>query len=63
MADQPDIEEITEQVMDEYNQSDEFKDRFMNFYKNTVENNLGSTSLERLIDNVELPEEEKLDGS
>jgi hypothetical protein len=63
MADQPDIEEIAERVMDEYNQSDEFKDRFMNFYENTVENNLGSTSLERLIDNVELPEEEKLDGS
>lgn len=63
MAAQPDIEEIAEQVMDEYNQSDEFKDRFMNFYENTVENNLGSTSLERLIDNVELPEEEKLDGS
>jgi hypothetical protein len=63
MAEQPDIEEIAERVMDEYNQSDEFKDRFMNFYENTVENNLGSTSLERLIDNVELPEEEKLDGS
>ena len=63
MADQPDIEKIAERVMDEYNQSDEFKDRFMNFYENTVENNLGSTSLERLIDNVELPEEEKLDGS
>lgn len=63
MADQPDIEEIAEEVMDEYNQSEEFKDRFMTFYENTVENNLGSTSLERLIDNVELLEEEKLDGS
>ena len=63
MADQPDIEEIAERVMDEYNQSDEFKDRFMNFYENTVENNLGGTSLERLIDNVELSEEEELDGS
>lgn len=63
MEAQPDIEEIADQVMDKYNQSDEFKDRFMNFYENTVENNLGSTSLERLIDNVELPEEEKLDGS
>jgi hypothetical protein len=63
MADQPDIEEIAEEVMDEYNQSEEFKDRFMTFYENTVENNLGSTSLERLIDNVELPEEDQLDGS
>ncbi|MFB6245951.1 MAG: CxC ATPase DNA modification system associated small protein [Candidatus Nanohaloarchaea archaeon] len=63
MPDQPNIEEMAERVMDEYNQSDEFRDRFMSFYENTVENNLGSTSLERLIDNVELPEEEKLDGS
>jgi hypothetical protein len=63
MAEQPDIEEIAERVMDEYNQSEGFKDRFMNFYENTVENNLGSTSLERLIDNVELPEEEKLNES
>lgn len=63
MADQPDIEEIAEQVMDEYDQSEQFKNRFMNFHENTVENNLGSTSLERLIDNVELTEEEKLDGS
>jgi hypothetical protein len=63
MTDRPDIEEIAEQVLDEYDQSEEFNDRFMNFYENTVENNLGSTSLERLIDNVGLPEEEKLDGS
>jgi len=63
MAEQPEIEEIADQVMDEYNQSEEFKDRFMNFYENTIENNLGSTSLERLIDNVELHEEEQLDGS
>jgi hypothetical protein len=63
MADQPDIEELVEQVMDEYNQSEVFKDRFMNFYENTVENNLGSTSLERVIEKVKLPEEEKLDGS
>jgi hypothetical protein len=63
MADPPDIEKIAEEVMDEYNQSEEFKDRFMTFYENTVENNLGSTSLERLIDNVELPEEDQLDGS
>jgi hypothetical protein len=63
MAEQPDIEEIAEEVMNEYNQSEEFKDRFMTFYENTVENNLGNTSLERLIDNVELPEEDQLDGS
>jgi predicted transcriptional regulator len=63
MTSQSEIEEIADKVMDEYDQSEDFKDRFLNFYENTVENNLGSTSLERLIDNVELSEEEELDGS
>lgn len=63
MSSQNNIEEIADNVMDEYDQSEDFKDRFLNFYENTVENNLGSTSLERLIDNVELSEEEELDGS
>lgn len=63
MATRSDVEKIAEEVIDEHDQPDEFKDRFMNFYENTVENNLGGTSLQRLIDNVELPEEEELDGS
>lgn len=63
MTDQRDIEEIADEVLDKYDQSEDFKDRFMNFYENTVENNLGGTSLERLIDNVELSDEEELDGS
>ena len=63
MSRQRNIEEIADKVIDEYDQSEGFKDRFLNFYENTVENNLGSTSLERLIDNVELSEEEELDGS
>lgn len=63
MSSQIDTERIAEKVMEEHNQSDEFKDRFLNFYKNTIEDNLGNTSLDRLIDNVELPEEDELDGS
>ena len=63
MSEQRDIEEIADEVLDRYDQSEDFKDRFMNFYENTVENNLGGTSLERLIDKVELSEEEELDGS
>jgi len=63
MTDQRDIEEIADDVIDEYDQSEDFQDRFMNFYENTLENNSGGTSLERLIDNVELSEEEELDGS
>ena len=61
MTTQSDIEEIAEKAMEKHDQSDDFKDRFMNFYVNTVENNLGNTSLERLIDSVELSEEDKLD--
>ena len=57
------VEEIVDEIMEEYGQSDDVKQRFLNFYENTVENNLGGTSLQRLIDNVELPEEEELDGS
>lgn len=63
MAPHSEVEKIAEEVIEEHGQPEEFKDRFMNFYENTVENNLGGTSLQRLIDNVELPEEEKLDGS
>ena len=63
MSSKSEIKEIADKVMHEYHQSEEFKDRFLNFYENTVENNLGGTSLERLIDNVELSEEEELDGS
>lgn len=63
MSSQSEIEQIADKVIDEYDQSKAFKDRFLNFYENTIENNLGSTSLERLIDNVELSEEEELDGS
>lgn len=63
MATRSDVEKIAEEVIEEQGQPEEFKDRFMNFYENTVENNLGGTSLQRLIDNVELPEEEELDGS
>lgn len=63
MASRSEVEKIAEEVIENQNQPDEFKDRFMNFYENTVENNLGGTSLQRLIDNVELPEEEELDGS
>jgi len=61
MTTRTEIEEIAEKAMEKYDQSDDFKDRFMNFYVNTVENNLGNTSLERLIDSVELSEEDKLD--
>lgn len=63
MPNQPDIEKLAEEVMDDYGQSEEFKDRFITFYENAVEDNLGGTSLEKLIDNVELPEEDQLNGS
>lgn len=58
----PEINRIAEKVTSEYGQSDDFKNRFLKFYENVIENNLGSDSLERLINNVELPESEELDG-
>ncbi|ODR83293.1 hypothetical protein BG842_14070 [Haladaptatus sp. W1] len=63
MSTQSEIERIAEQVIEEHNQSEDFKDRFLKFYQNTIEDNLGNTSLDRLIDSVELPEEDELDGS
>jgi len=57
------IEQIAEEVMEEHGQSEEFKNRFIKFYENTINNNLGGTSLEKLIENVNLPEEDKIDES
>lgn len=56
-------EKIVKEVMNEYNQSDDVKKRFLTFYENTVDNNLGGNDLQRLINTIEIPEEEKLDGS
>ncbi|QCC51442.1 CxC ATPase DNA modification system associated small protein [Halapricum salinum] len=61
--DETELRQIAGEVMDEYDQPAQFKDRFMTFYMNTVENNIGETSLKRLINNVELPEEDKIDES
>ena len=63
MVTRSEIEKIAKEVTEAHGQSDDFNERFMTFYENTVENNLGGTSLSRLIDSVELPEEEELDGS
>lgn len=62
MSSKIDIERIADKVMEEHNQSDQFKDRFLQFYQNTVEDNLGTNDLGGLIDRVELPEEDELDG-
>jgi len=57
------VEEIVDELIQEYGQSDDVKQRFLNFYDNTVDNNLGGNDLEGLISTIELTEEEKLDGS
>lgn len=59
----PEIERIAHEVLDEYDQPDTFKTRFINFYENAIQNNLGRDSLKTLIEQVELSEEEELDGS
>jgi hypothetical protein len=57
------VEEIAEEAMDKHGQSDEVKQQFLNFYENTINNNLGGNDLQGLINTIELTEEEKLDGS
>lgn len=57
------VEEIVDEIMEGYGQSDDVKQRFLNFYENTVDNNLGGNDLQGLISTIELTEEEKLDGS
>lgn len=57
------VEEIAEEVLEEYGQSDDVKERFLTFYENTVDNNLGGNDLQGLINTIGLTEEEKLDGS
>jgi len=59
----PTIERIAHEVLEEYDQSEIFKKRFMKFYENAVQGDLGLSSLEELIEDVELLEEEELDGS
>lgn len=57
------VEEIAEEVMDKHDQSKKVKKQFLNFYKNTINNNVGSNDLKQLIKTVELSEEEDLNGS
>jgi hypothetical protein len=59
----PEVERIADEVMERYDQSDDVKKRFLNFYENTVENNLGGNDLHGLINTIELEDEEELDGS
>lgn len=57
----PRIEEIARELLDEYDQPESFKKRFIKFYENVTENNYDRNSLERLIENIEIPEEDKID--
>jgi hypothetical protein len=59
----PEVEEIVEQVMEEHDQSEVVKERFLNFYENALENNFGGNDLHGLINTVELKEEDRMDGS
>lgn len=50
--------EIAEEVLDEFDQSDGFKQRFTGFCENAMEGKAEDTDLDRLINNVELNEDE-----
>jgi hypothetical protein len=57
------VEEIAEEAIEENGQSNEVKQQLLNFYENTINNNLGGNDLQGLINTIELTEKEKLDGS
>jgi hypothetical protein len=59
----PRIEQIARDLLDEYNQSESYKERFIKFYINMTENNYDQSSVRRLIENIELSEEERIDES
>lgn len=62
MATDTEVEKIVDEIMEKHNQSDDVKKRFLRFYENTINNNLGD-DLHGLIKTVELSVEEELDGS
>lgn len=55
--------EIAKKLLDEHDQSETFINRFINFYGNITENNYTESSVERLIESVELSEEDRIDES
>ena len=60
---EPEIERIASEVVKQHGQSEAFENRFLTFYKNVIENNYDENSLKRLINQIELSEEEKVDES
>lgn len=53
-----DYEDIIDEVLDEFDQSEGFKQRFTGFCDNAMEGKAEDQDLGRLIENVELSEED-----
>lgn len=58
-----DYEEIATEVLEEFDQSDSFQQRFIGFCANAMEGKAEDSDLERLIENTELSEEEQVNES
>lgn len=61
MSKEEKIKELIFAVLDEYEQSEQFKTRYYKFYQNTITQNIGSEDLRDLIENVELDSEDMID--
>jgi hypothetical protein len=57
------FEEEAESVLSKHNQTTDFKQRFVGFCQNAMEGTAEEGDLERLIENVTLPEGESIDES
>lgn len=59
MSDNFDYEEIAEAVLSEHGQGASFKQRFIGFCEHAMENKAEDDDLHRLIENVDLPQEDQ----
>lgn len=57
------FDKIATEVLEEYGQDGGFKQRFTGFCQMAMEGKAESSDLERLIENVQLPEEDQFDAS
>lgn len=61
MSDDFDYEAIAADVLEEFGQDESFEQRFIGFCQNAMEGKAEDSDLGRLIENVQLSEEEQVD--
>jgi hypothetical protein len=63
MSDKFEFEGIAEEVLEEFNQDEAYKSRFIGFCQHAMKGTAEDSDLKRLIENVHLTEEERADES